>query len=81
MTLERLFEQLAVAADANGLIIYNICFRTAGVGIMWCDHEKLAKVGQANYKDSLFVKHYYPTLRKAVEAELKRLNQHQSIER
>jgi hypothetical protein len=81
MTFDRLFGQVTDAAAANGLTIYDICFRRAGVAIMWCDNEKLLKVGDANYKHSLFVDHFYPTLRKAVEGELKRLKkQHQSVE-
>jgi hypothetical protein len=54
-------------------MIYNICFRTAGVAIMWCDREKLLQVGPENYKDALFVNHYYSTLRQAIQAELEKL--------
>lgn len=71
--MERMLDRLISVAADHGLTIYNICFRVAGVAIMWCDQEKLLQVGPKNHELALFVDHYYPTLRQAIKAELKRL--------
>jgi hypothetical protein len=73
MNLARRFDLLIRLGERLRLTVYNICFRRAGVGIMWCDHKKLEECGEGNYNQSLFVVRYYPTLRKAVDGEYERL--------
>ena len=52
-------------------VIYNICFRNAGVGFMFYD-ERLVK--NNDFKTGLTLEHYYPTFTKAVREEYKRLS-------
>ena len=73
MSFEVLFKRLVSVAESKGFTIHDICFRVAGVGVLWCDQKRLNELGNARYKESLVVYRYYPTLRKAVEAEIKRV--------
>ena len=73
MTLNYRFYLLIQKAESLNLTIHDICFRRAGVGIMWCDQVKLEELGEKNYKQALFIVQYYPTLSKAVDGELSRL--------
>lgn len=73
MTFMRRFDLLVQKGARLNLTIYNICFRRAGVGIMWCDQGKLTEFGEKNYERALFIAMYYPTLSKAVDGEISRL--------
>lgn len=88
--------------------LYNICFRNAGVGLMFHEEERankwmatnfrprpsslaISEVGEsiarqtersrAHTEAGLVVYHYYPTLTKAVDAEMKRLFGEEAKER
>lgn len=60
-------------------VIYNICYRVAGVGIMFYDESRLNGAegpGRALYdgwEKGLYVDKYYPTFEQAVDAEYARL--------
>lgn len=99
-TLEQLFDKLGKLAKKNECTLYEICFRNAGVGIVWhetakvpialknqlleepTDKEELKKFIRAGKlgknisqmtKEGLVLYRYYPTLRKYILGEIKRL--------
>jgi hypothetical protein len=49
-------------------VIYNICYRNAGVGFMFYEEPRSTR-----WEDGLVVYAYYPTLEEAVDAEFLRL--------
>ena len=73
---KKLIELCQLGIEANH-ILYNICFRPAGIGIMWSDPSKLEGQPQTahNYKKTLYIDKYYSTIVDAVEYEIKRLKE------
>lgn len=63
--------RLKLAAEGKGHILYNICFRVAGVGIMW--HEPRRQKSEKDWRSGLYVDRYYDDLETAIKAEVKRL--------
>jgi len=51
-------------------ILYNICFRRAGVAIEWCRYELKNK---KDWKESFYIHQYYPDIKEAIKQELERI--------
>jgi len=69
-------EQLNTLEDmaaTQGAVIYNICFRNAGVGIQWYEEKRQGE--HNDFKQGLVIYSYHPTFREAVSAEIKRLQE------
>lgn len=64
-----LFNTLIDLAEDNNAVLYNICFRNAGVGFQWYEENTENKT----WKDGLVVHAYYPSLAEAMEGEFIRL--------
>ena len=68
-------DELKRVGARSGHVLYNICYRGPGVGIMWSDESRLE--GQpltgSNYRESLYIEKYFPSLTDAIENEIKRL--------
>jgi hypothetical protein len=81
--LEKELNNLQILGLEVGQVIYNICFRNAGVGIQW--HKSVeypvkpmlvidnVRTGNDSWKQGLYVEKYYPTLTEAIIEETKRL--------
>jgi len=86
--IDTIIQEFEYLADKKGLVVYNIAFRNAGVGIVFFHSEKAGRMPNITslkdwrewgitvsewYKKGLVVYKYYPTLSKAIEEETKRL--------
>ena len=47
--IDRMIFDLQELADTKGLVLYNICFRHAGVGFQWYDKKKANKEANIEY--------------------------------
>jgi hypothetical protein len=54
-------------------ILYNICFRRAGVAIMWSDEAR--QKSPKDWNSALYIETYYPSIQDAVDGELKRIRE------
>lgn len=75
VTIEELMKILEQVAYELKYTLYDICFRAAGVGIMWFDETKrdLAGNPKSDWKVGLGIHRYHKDLRSALEGELDRL--------
>ncbi|MGD2072886.1 MAG: hypothetical protein PVG65_05310 [Candidatus Thorarchaeota archaeon] len=64
-------KELEKVAAKNGLVVYNICFRNAGVAIMFYD-DKLKQKGN-EWQDGLYIDAYHKDIGSAINAEISRL--------
>lgn len=65
--MEKRIDDLRELAESKQQILYNLCFRNAGVGFQWCDGNK------DNWEKALYIMNYYPTIEEAIDAETERL--------
>jgi hypothetical protein len=74
MELNESINELRKIGLRAGQILYNICYRGAGVGIMWSDESRLRgkPLTGHNYKEVLYIESYYSSLAIAIESEIKR---------
>jgi len=75
MELNESIDELKRIGARVGHVLYNICYRGAGVGIMWSDESRLKgePLTGSNYKEALYIERYFPSLTIAIESEIKRL--------
>jgi hypothetical protein len=75
MELNETIGELKRVATRSGHVLYNICYRGAGVGIMWSNESRIKDrpITGSNYKEALYIEKYYPTLADAIKNEIKRL--------
>ncbi len=64
-------KELENIAEKKGQSIYNICFRRAGVGILFYDEGRIKDI--SSWRDGLYVDSYYSDLETAINAEITRL--------
>lgn len=64
-------KELESAAVKKKQTIYNICFRRAGVGILFYDEERMKDV--SDWHNALYIDSYYTDLETAINAEITRL--------
>ncbi len=64
-------KELENAAEKKKQSIYNICFRRAGVGILFYDEEQMKDV--SDWHNALYIDSYYTDLETAINAEITRL--------
>lgn len=67
-------DNLKNKAEEKGFVLYDICFRNAGVGIMFFDENGGGSdyPPRSNWKNYLFIDKYYDTLREAIVFETER---------
>ncbi len=80
--LEKKLNELQKVGVEAGQVIYNICFRNAGVGIQW--HKSIEypvkpmlvidniRTNNDSWKQGLYIEKYYPSLTEAIIEETKR---------
>ena len=65
-------KELEDVAEKKHQTIYEICFRRAGVGIVFYDDERVKNM--VNWKNGLYVDSYHKDLETAIDAEISRLS-------
>ena len=82
-----MIKRLQVLAKKEGVVLYSILYRKAGVGIQWFEKKRTSVRTNINVRDDGarntlrdcqcgVVYSYWPTLRRAISFEMKRLKDH-----